>query len=245
MRLDVRWYPSVASTMDLASEAVQAGASEGLVILADEQTAGRGRRGRIWSSPPSAGLYFSIVLTATHEMSGDNRVLSLVTLTAGVAVREGIARATGLRCELKWPNDAVTGGRKVAGILAEGHAIGSPQQAVVLGVGINVLPAAHPPDVDARATSLAGELGRAVDRAELFEETLVSLANWYGRLRGGEADDILRAWRDAAPSAHGARVEWADGERRGVTAGVDQSGALLVTTEAGVERVIAGELRWL
>jgi BirA family biotin operon repressor/biotin-[acetyl-CoA-carboxylase] ligase len=245
MRLDVRWYPSVPSTMDVAGEAVQAGASEGLVILADEQTAGRGRRGRAWSSPPRAGLYFSMVLAPAHETSGDHRVLSLVTLTAGVAIRSGIQYATGLACELKWPNDVVLGRRKIAGILAEGHSIGTPQQSIVLGIGINVLDSSHPPDVVARATSLEGELGRSVDRAALFEEALVSMADWYDRLRRGEADDILRSWREASPSARGARVEWVDGHRSGITAGIDDTGALLVATETGIEQVIAGELRWI
>jgi BirA family biotin operon repressor/biotin-[acetyl-CoA-carboxylase] ligase len=245
MRLDLRWYPSVPSTMDVAAEAVQAGAAEGMVFCADEQTAGRGRRGRVWSSPPGAGLYFSVVLRPAHDPLGDNRVLALVTLTAGVAVREAIAHATGLVAELKWPNDVVLGRRKLAGILAEGVSVGTPEQAVVLGVGINVMRWSHPPEVEARALSLEGELGRPIDRAVLLEELLVSLSGWYDRLRRGDADDILRAWRDAAPSARGARVEWAAGTRRGTTAGVDETGALLVDTGVGIERVIAGELQWL
>jgi BirA family biotin operon repressor/biotin-[acetyl-CoA-carboxylase] ligase len=245
MRFDVRWYPSITSTMDVAGEAVQAGAPEGVVLVADEQTAGRGRRGRSWSSPPAAGLYVSLVLRPGHDESADKRVLSLVTLTAGVAVREAILRATGLACELKWPNDVVVGKRKLAGILAEGYFIGTPQQAVVLGIGINVLGAAHPPDVDVRAASLEGELGRAVDRALLFEHLLRSLDAWYERLERGEAGDILHAWREASPSARGAPVEWVDGQRRGVTAGVDEDGALLVRIGPATERVIAGELRWL
>lgn len=243
MRLDLRWYPSVSSTMDLASEAVQAGAAEGVVFCADEQTAGRGRRGRLWSSPPGAGLYLSMVLRPVHVASGDNRVLALVTLAAGVAVREAIATSTGLVAELKWPNDVVCGPRKLAGVLAEGFSIATPEQAVVLGVGVNVLRSSHPPDIDSRATSIEGALGKPIDRATLLEELLVSLAAWYDRLRFGEADDILRAWREVAPSARGARVVW--NGRPGVTAGIDDSGALLVETDAGTARVIAGEIQWI
>jgi BirA family transcriptional regulator, biotin operon repressor / biotin---[acetyl-CoA-carboxylase] ligase len=243
MRLDLRWYPSVSSTMDLAAEAVQAGAAEGVVFCADEQTAGRGRRGRAWSSPPGAGLYFSIVLRPAHDPSGDSRVLALVTLAAGVAVREAIGHATGLVAELKWPNDVVLGRRKLAGILAEGLSIGTPEQAVVLGVGLNVMRSSYPPDVEQRAISIEEELGRPADRGALLEEMLVSIGAWYDGLRRGDADDILRAWRDAAPSARGARVEW--NGRSGITAGVDDTGALLIETAAGLERVIAGELRWL
>jgi len=245
MRLDLRWYPSVTSTMDLAAEAVQAGAAEGLVICADEQTAGRGRRGRVWSSPPGAGLYLSLVLRPAHDPVADNRVLALVTLAAGVAVHEAISRAAGLVAELKWPNDVVTGRRKIAGVLAEGSSIGTPEQAIVVGVGVNVLKCSHPPDIEARATSMESELGRAVDRAALLEELLVALAAGYDRLRRGEADGILRAWRAVAPSARGARVKVVDRGQQGVTAGVDDSGALLIDCQGRVERIISGELVWL
>ncbi len=123
--LDIRRYASVGSTMDLAAEAVQAGAAEGLVIVADEQTAGRGRRGRSWSSPAGAGLYLSFVLRPTLDADAGVRLLALVTLAAGVAVRESIINASGLVPELKWPNDLVVDRRKLAGILAEGFAIGT------------------------------------------------------------------------------------------------------------------------
>jgi BirA family biotin operon repressor/biotin-[acetyl-CoA-carboxylase] ligase len=154
-------------------------------------------------------------------------------------------RTSGLETTLKWPNDVMCGRRKLAGILAEGHAIGTADQAVVVGVGVNVLRSAYPPDVEARATSLESELGHAIERTALLSGILVSLSAWYERLRAHDADGILRAWREAAPSASGSRVMWANDERQGVTAGVDQSGALLVTTSEGVERIVAGELCWL
>ncbi len=225
-------------------EAVLGGAGEGLVILADEQTAGRGRRGRVWSSPPGAGLYFSLVLRP-HRGVTDAGALSLMTLCAGVGVHEGVMHTSGLATVLKWPNDVMCGPRKLAGILAEGHAIGTADHAIVLGIGVNVCRSAYPPDVAARATSIENELGHVPDRATLLRGILASLSAWYARLASGDADAILRAWREAAPSALGSRVAWADGERQGVTAGVDDSGALLVTTADGVERIVAGELSWL
>ncbi len=241
--LDLQWYPTVTSTMDLCADAAAGGAPEGLVICADEQTSGRGRRGRVWSSPAGSGLYLSIVLRPTH-VGDDRRVLSLITLAAGVAVHESIDRATGFGPQLKWPNDVVVGRRKLAGILAEGHGLGTSDQAVILGIGVNVSRAAYPQETARRATSIEAESGRRVDRARLLEELLVTVFDRYDRLRRGEADDILRAWREISPTARGARVESADG-RRGVTAGLDADGALLVETSRGVERVIAGELRWL
>jgi BirA family biotin operon repressor/biotin-[acetyl-CoA-carboxylase] ligase len=238
-RFDVRWHASVPSTMDLASTLAHQGAAHGVVVVADEQTAGRGRRGAVWASPPGAGLYFSFV---ARPRSDSPSTLSLLTLAAGVAVRDGVIAVSGLIPDLKWPNDLMVGKRKLAGILAEGIAIGTPEQAVIIGVGLNLQPAAYPPDVSARATSIEGELGRPVDRAELFAAVLISLCDRLALLPQSPGD-ILQAWRRASPSAIGTRVEW-DG-RHGVTAGVDESGALLVTTDGRTERIIAGELRWM
>ena len=134
-RLDVCWHEALPSTMDAASLIAQGGAAHGVVIVADEQTAGRGRRGTTWASPAGAGLYLSFIAKPAAE------TVPLITLAAGVAVRDGILAATGLAPDLKWPNDVIVGRRKLAGILAEGLAIGAPGQAVVIGVGVNVQPA--------------------------------------------------------------------------------------------------------
>jgi BirA family biotin operon repressor/biotin-[acetyl-CoA-carboxylase] ligase len=234
-RIDVRWHPSLSSTMDAAAALAHDGATHGLVIGADEQTSGRGRRGTMWASPAGAGLYISFIARPSRLS------LSLLTLAAGVGVREGITAATGLAADLKWPNDLLAGRRKLAGILAEGLAIGSPEQSVIIGVGINLQPAAYPPEVAARATSLAGELGRDIDRGEILAGVLISLWDRLATLEQSPGD-ILQAWRAASPNAVGTRVEW-DG-RHGVTSGIDESGALLVKTPAGIERIIAGELNW-
>lgn len=234
--LDVRRYASLPSTMDAASALAQAGAAHGVVVVADEQTAGRGRRGTVWSSPAGAGVYLSFV----SRPALDN--LPLLTLAAGVSVREGIRAATGLAADLKWPNDLLVGARKLAGILAEGLSIGTATQAVIIGVGINMHPAAYPPDVAARATSLEGELGKAIHRDVVLEQVLTHLRDGLVHLDQSPGD-ILQAWRAASPTAIGTRLEWDGG--RGVTAGIDDSGALLVTTAAGQERIIAGQLRWM
>jgi len=241
-RLDVRWHDTVPSTMDAASSLAQQGAHHGVVVLADEQTSGRGRRGTTWASPPGAGLYFSFIARPDNAREGVVSTLSLITLAAGVAVRGGIEAATGLAADLKWPNDVIVDQRKLAGILAEGVAIGSPDQAVVIGVGVNVQPAAYPPEIAARATSLEGELGKTVDRGMVLTGILIALWDRLATLER-RPGDILQAWRAASPNAAGTRVEW-DG-KHGTTAGIDDSGALLVKTTAGVERIIAGELRWM
>ena len=236
MTPDIRWYDSIPSTMDEAAALAAAGAAHGVVVAARHQTAGRGRRGATWQSPPDAGLYFSLIARPSEIAP-----VALMSLAAGVAVRDGIAATTGLQAELKWPNDVLVGRRKLAGILAEGHAIGTPGQAVVIGVGANLRPAAYSADVTARATSIEGELGRSIDRDAVFAAIVDGLLRCLALLEH-DAGDILQAWRAASPTAVGTRVE-RDG-RRGVTAGIDHSGALLITTATGVERIIAGELTW-
>jgi BirA family biotin operon repressor/biotin-[acetyl-CoA-carboxylase] ligase len=222
--------------MDLAATLVSEGAAHGVVVAAREQTAGRGRRGAAWASPAGAGLYFSFIAKPASM-----RGIALITLAAGVGVRDGVVNATGLAPELKWPNDLLVGRRKLAGILAEGHNLGSPDGAIVIGAGINVQPAAYPDEVRARATSIEGELGRAVDADLLLEAILNGLDARLTAL-AHDPGDILQAWRAAAPTANGTRVEW-DG-RHGVTSGIDDTGALLIRTSNHVERIIAGDIHW-
>jgi BirA family biotin operon repressor/biotin-[acetyl-CoA-carboxylase] ligase len=241
--LEIHWAPAVPSTMDVAADAARAGVAEGYVVVADTQTAGRGRRGRSWESPPGAGLYLSVVL---RPPLNDTRTLALLTLTVGVAVRRAIQHATGLAAELKWPNDLVVSRRKLAGILAEGLDITTDAQSVIVGMGINVRRAVMSDEVSARATSLEEELGRDVSRACLLEAVLVDAASAYDGLKRGGADDILREWTRASPSAVGATVEWdsSEGTRRGLTSGVDRDGALLVRVNDSTERVVGGVVRW-
>jgi len=247
----VFFYPSTGSTNDVASALALAGDAEGVVVIADEQTSGRGRRGRAWYSPPGAGLYTSVILSPGAARTDPARALSLLTLAAGVAVAEGIDAATGLTTTIKWPNDVLIGRRKVCGILAEavatssraaGRKAGVP--AVVLGYGINVSRASYPPDIAERATALDLELGRPVDRAIVCAETLSAIATRYGDLLDGRFDAILDAWRRRAPESSGVRVAWTahDGRREGTTSGLDHDVALLVRVEGKLERLIAGEI---
>lgn len=239
LSLDIRWEDSLPSTMDLVATAAEARADEGLVIGAETQTAGRGRRGRTWISPPGAGLYFSYLARPTRDVG-------LLTLAAGVAVRAGLVRATGLAPDLKWPNDVMIGARKLAGVLAEAARVGTPDVAVSIGVGINVRPSALPPEVAARATCLDEAAGRPVDRGHVLAAVIEALADTLAGLSAGAADDILRSWRAASPASAGTHVAWTDasGPRAGVTAGIDDSGALLVQTPTNLERIIAGEIAW-
>jgi BirA family biotin operon repressor/biotin-[acetyl-CoA-carboxylase] ligase len=239
------YFPVIGSTNDVATTLAIHDASEGAVVIADAQTAGRGRRGREWFSPPGAGLYVSLVLRPGRS-EGRDRTTRLLTLAAGVALVEAVETATGLAVDVKWPNDLYIGRRKLAGILAEAAGSG-PQDPIVLGYGINVATASYPPELGDRATSLEFELGRHVDRALLLVESLASLARRYGDLLERRFDAILDAWRARAPASSGARVTWSttSGPASGVTAGIDDDGALLVRVEDRIERIVAGEVTWL
>ena len=242
-RDQILWYADTSSTNDLAAAMADRDAPEGLVVVANAQSAGRGRQGRCWVSPPGAGLYASAVLKPPDY------ALPLLTIAAGVAVAEGIQAATGLAADVKWPNDVYAHGRKVAGILAEASASNSAGaiQHVVVGAGINVMPASYPPDVAGRATSLEAELGRQVDRGLLLAEYLCALAARYTDLREGRAGAVVGAWRARASAMLGRRVQWegAGFTVDGVALDIDDSGALVVRTASGLVRVTAGEVRWV
>jgi BirA family biotin operon repressor/biotin-[acetyl-CoA-carboxylase] ligase len=242
------YLEEVGSTNDLAMRAAERGEPEGTVFVAGAQTAGRGRLGRSWFSPPGAGLYVStIVRRAT--------LVPWITLAGGVAVAEGIRAATALPVEIKWPNDvvAVTSGgfrarRKLAGVLAEAVSDGHHVQHVVLGYGINLLTTAFPPELADRATSIESELGRTADAGLVLAQTLVALNRATTDIDAAGPTVVLRRWLALAPSATGARIEWTGpdgGTWSGVTAGIAADGALLARTPAGTERILSGEIRWV
>ena len=237
----LRWYDEIGSTNDVATTAAEAGAPEGLVVAANAQSTGRGRVGRSWSSPPGAGLYVSVVLRPQGP------ALQLLTIAAGLAIAEGVHAASALDTCVKWPNDVYVGSRKLAGILAEAGSSAGAVDHVVLGFGINILRAALPPDVAARATSIESELGRAVDRGLVLAECLAALWNRYAMLRGDDAADVIAGWRRRAATHMGRVVEWdaEGGVREGRAEDIDATGALLVRVGDQIVRVISGEVRWL
>ena len=241
------FFSEIGSTNDAAIERAERGAPEGAMVLALTQTAGRGRLGRRWFSPPGAGLYVSVVCR-------DARAAPRLTLAGGVAVADAIRRTTGLAVTIKWPNDVVVADRtaparhrKIAGLLAEGSTRAEGLQFVVLGCGINLRPAVYPSDLAWRASSIEAELGRPIDAPALLAEMLALLNEHLTELAHSRDTPLLERWRALAPTATGARVEWhANGATvRGVTGGIDEKGALLICSGHRTERVIAGEVRWL
>ena len=243
----VLYFPIVDSTNSVASAIAGAGDGGGAVIIADAQTAGRGRRGRTWFSPPGSGLYISVVIEFAPGRGDAERATALLTLAAGVALAETVEVATGLRPEIKWPNDLLVHRRKVAGILAEGATTGGGVASVILGYGINVGASSLPPELARRASSLETELGRPGDRAIVCAESLAAIERRRRDLAAGRFDAILDAWRARAPGSRDAAVSWqsASGPRSGLTAGIDERGALLVRVGDQVERIFAGEVIWV
>lgn len=243
----VRYFPALGSTNDTAAALAGSGAADGTTVMAERQTAGRGRRGRVWDSPPGAGLYMSVVLRGRQS--------PVVTLLAGVAVAEAVHATAGVAVELKWPNDVVAPAagagvparRKVAGILTEVLPAGSAgEDVVVVGIGVNVRTRGFPPALAGRAAALDSLVGRRVDRAALSAELLVRLHGWRRRMADEGEKLVVGRWRALAPSSRGAPVTWTAGgtRRRGTTAGVDDDGALLVACGDRTERIVGGEVWW-
>jgi BirA family biotin operon repressor/biotin-[acetyl-CoA-carboxylase] ligase len=242
----VHYFTEIGSTNDVAARLADSGAPDGTLVIASSQTAGRGRLGRHWHSPPDAGLYASLVARSVSAAP-------YLTLAGGVAVAQGITRATGLPVQIKWPNDIVVPDsarpsrmRKLAGILAEASSGAEGMIYVVLGFGINLRTTAYPPELRERATSIEAELGRPIEAGAVLAETLAALNGHVTSLDEGAPDRVLEDWRALAPSSRGCGVELAtpSGRVEGVATGIDDTGALLVRIGGRVERVIAGEVVW-
>jgi BirA family biotin operon repressor/biotin-[acetyl-CoA-carboxylase] ligase len=236
----------VGSTNDLAAAAADRGEPEGTTFVAGAQTAGRGRLGRTWFSPPGAGLYVSTIVRRASAVPW-------ITLAGGVAVADGIRAATALPVEIKWPNDivAVAGGgfrarRKIAGILAEASSGPEGVNHVVLGIGINLMPAAFPPELADRASAIETELGRPVEAGPVLARVLVTLNQVLQDLAGAGPPALVARWLELSPSAHGAPIDWDAGgvAVSGTKAGLAEDGALLARTAAGLQRIVSGEVRW-
>ena len=173
-------FDKVDSTNDVAFSACDQASADGLVVTAEQQRLGRGRLGRRWLAEPGANILMSIVLA--NDV--DKLPQEALTIAAGLSIAEGIAQATGLKGELKWPNDLLLDGAKVAGVLVEFR--GSVQnQRAVIGMGINVNSCPADKEIDSPATSLAKAAGHEISRIEVLRAILVRLEAWLGELRAG------------------------------------------------------------
>lgn len=237
----VCFYEELASTNLQAKLDAENGAREGTLIVADMQTAGRGRRGRSWSSPPGTNVYFTLILKPDFRVE----LASMVTLVMGLAVAEGIRETCGLEARIKWPNDIVVNGKKVCGILAEMSTERDFIHYVVMGVGINVARQDFPPEIAQTASCLEQECGRAVSRAEIMVNVMKAFETYYGIFRGdGSLAGLLDRYNGMLAGKDGeVRILDPKGEYRGISRGINPAGELLVEREDGtVEPVYAGEV---
>jgi len=239
---DIRWLAETDSTQRVARELGRAGAPEGTVVIAEAQTAGRGRLGRTWHSPRGVNLYCSIVLRPPLPPAA----VPQVALVAGVAAAAALAETPGLAPRLKWPNDVLIEGRKVAGILTEMEAEVERVHHVILGIGVNLNAprAAFPPELRERATSLFLATGRRVDRAAVTGRLLAALEARYGRFLEGGFEAVRAEWESySCLTGTDVRVASAEGEMAGRVLGLDTDGALMLARPDGTStRIVAGEV---
>ncbi|OGO51054.1 MAG: biotin--[acetyl-CoA-carboxylase] ligase [Chloroflexi bacterium RBG_16_68_14] len=233
----VFYEASITSTMEMARREAEAGAPEGALAIAEEQTAGRGRMGRSWVSPPGVNLYFTVILRPTLEQ------LRYLAIIAPLAVCQAIEETTGLFPRIKWPNDVIIDGSKVCGVLAESELAGDEVLFALVGIGVNVNlePTAHP-EIREIATSLRAELGREVAREEVLAATLNHFETLYRALRRGEV--VSTGWKHRLDTlGKPVRVQTAGGFEEGVAVDADSDGALILRRDDGSHvRVEAGEV---
>ena len=232
----VIYYPSVTSTNELAKEEARRGAEEGTVVIAGEQTVGRGRLRRSWLSPEGS-IALSLVLRP-----GVAQLPSLI-MVASLAVARSIEAVTGLKPRLKWPNDVLVGDRKVSGILVESEVRGSSVDYAVIGIGVNVnFRVADFPEIPPTATSLSDELEKEVSLVGLIRRLLVELEGLYLTLAAGGS--IYSEWRDSLVTlGKEVRVESGGATQVGIAQSVARDGSLLLRRPDGsLSRIVAGEV---
>ena len=243
--LKTRWlgknvavFQSLDSTNRMALEGGQKKASHGQVFFAEKQTQGRGRRGRHWVSPEGRGLYFSLILKPDLEL----QEISKITLTAAVAVAKTLRKMTRVPAMIRWPNDILVGSRKLCGILTEVSAEQDQISYAVLGIGVNVNGSLRSlPDV---ATTLEHETQRRWDRNLLTAELFLELERCYEKLESGGWQELLKQW-EAMSMISGERITVTTLHQTlsGRAIGVDENGALLLSTDDGAQhRVLSGDV---
>jgi BirA family biotin operon repressor/biotin-[acetyl-CoA-carboxylase] ligase len=237
------YYPTIGSTNDKAKELAAAGVEEGTLVIADAQTAGRGRAGRRWFSPPGLGMYVSIIFRPGVPVEQGFGVHMAVSLAAAEAAESvGLQQVVGI----KWPNDLVAEEKKLAGVLSEASFQGGLLDWCVVGIGLNVGHALRdfPPDLRDRATSLQLLCHRRVDRLDVLVTFLARLGRWYDRYRIHGMGDLAGEWRRrSAILGRVVRVETAGETYVGRAAALEDDGSLRIRLESGADEILrAGDV---
>ncbi len=232
-------FDNIDSTNNCAKAVAGCGAQEGTIVIAEQQTDGRGRLGRLWQANPNENLMFSIVLRPKVSPEG----LNLLPLYAAVGVAEAVERTTNLKVECKWPNDLLLNKKKIAGILIEASIKQNIVEHVVIGVGINVNQQKFNGELERKATSLRLETGREMDRAMLFRETLISLEKSYNSLSSKGLQTIVPLWLNRSTMINKPISVSQNGNlMSGVVKGLSTDGGLILQADGMEKTLFAGDV---
>ena len=229
-------YPSLPSTMDLARRLAAEGAVEGTVVLCDEQTEGRGRRGRRWLATASSSILLSVIFRPAVEQ------LPQINMLASLSIVLTIEEVAGLKPAVKWPNDVLINGRKVAGILVENVFRGPDLVACVAGLGLNIsLDVAAHPEIASLATSLSAEAGRSLNRDEVLRTLLQEMDRLYQAARAG--DEVYRRWVPREETlGRTVRIRTAGSVEEGLARSIDADGSItLQRADGSLVTIVTGE----
>ncbi len=238
--VETRYYPVLDSTNIKAGQLAQEGYPHGTLVVADRQEAGRGRRGKGWSSPSGLNVYMTLMLKPKIAIGN----ASMLTLVAALAVAQAIRRQAQLEAGIKWPNDIVLSGKKVCGILTELSVQIDYIDHLVIGIGINVHNESFPEEIAQTATSLFLETGRHFSRAKVIEDVLEYFEQYYDvYLKTQDLSGLMEEY-NAMLANRGKIVRVLDPKEpfEGVAIGIDERGELLVNSEGEVRKVISGEV---
>jgi BirA family transcriptional regulator, biotin operon repressor / biotin---[acetyl-CoA-carboxylase] ligase len=233
-------YDRLPSTNDVARELALAHAPEGVAVVARGQSAGRGRQGRAWASPPGQGLYCSVILRPRIPPAD----ATMITLAAAIAVVEMLADDYQIVADIKWPNDVHVRGRKLCGILVESAIESGVLQFAIMGIGVNIAQREFPADLKDIATSLLIESGKEITPDEFLGPLLARLDVWYRKALAQPAE-IIAQWEARSSYARdcAVRVESSDGVIEGTTRGLAPSGALTLELTTGEQReIVSGDV---
>lgn len=232
-------FDKIDSTNNCAKALAGCWASEGTVVIAEEQTAGRGRLGKPWLANPNENLTFSLILRPKVPPEAVN----LLPLYVAVSLAEAVEQSTGLRVECKWPNDLLVNRKKIGGILIEGSVKQNIVEYAVVGIGINVNQRSFPGELNGKATSLSVEAGREIDRKALFRDILRTLEQHYGKLQSSGLQNVVPLWlshssmvnKEISISQNGSIIS-------GVVKGLSPDGGLILKTNGTEQTLFAGDV---
>ena len=231
-------FETLDSTSNCARAIAACGAAEGSVVIAEEQTEGRGRRGRQWHSDPGRNLMFSLILRPDVPPEKMN----LIPLYAAVALAEAIQKETDLKVDCKWPNDLLIRGKKIGGILLEGALTRNTIEYLIMGIGLNVNQEEFPPELSPIATSLKIEAGKELDRVGLFHTLLRTLEERYHSLSALVPESLVSAWLSRSPMLNKPVSVLQDGRQMtGIMTGLSKEGGMILSVDGTDHILHAGE----